>query len=272
MSATASPGPDVLRRIAERRRASIAVLQGRTPLHVRRTALPPARPDGRLERALRRTPGGPIRVIAEVKRASPSRGVLNERLDPVATARLYEAGGATAISLVTEPDFFQGDLGWIDAVRPAVRLPVLVKDFVFDSWQLVDVAARGADAVLLIAALLSDVQLRRLISEGRLLGLDALVEVHDEAELARAVRAGATLIGINNRDLRTFEVDLGTSLRLLPGVPPLVTAVAESGILAPADLAPLRATRCDAILVGEALVTAPDPAAALATLIRAAGG
>jgi len=263
---------DVLERIVTRRRETIAELQKRTPLHVRRTRLPPARPDGRLERALRRRGGEPLRLIAEVKRASPSRGVLSVSLDPVATARMYEAGGATAVSLVTEPDFFQGDLDWVDSVRPQVKLPLLVKDFVFDSWQLVDAAARGADGILLIAAVLSDTQLRRLIGEARLLGLDCLVEVHDERELARAVRAGATVIGINNRDLRTFEVDLGTSLRLLPLVPPMVSAVAESGILGPADLAPLRGTRCDAVLVGEALLATPDPAAALRTLIGAARG
>ena len=270
---TASRPPDTLEKIAERRRTTIAALAAREPLHVRRTALPPPAPDGRLERALRRrTAADPIRVIAEIKRASPSRGVLGPNLDPVATAKLYEAGGAAAISVVTEPDFFQGDLAWIDAIRPEVRLPILLKDFVLDSWQLVDAAARGADAALLIAALLSDTQLRRLIGEARLIGLDCLVEVHDEAELARAVRAGATLLGINNRDLRTFEVDLGTSARLLPLVPPLVTAVAESGILSGAELAPLRATRCDAVLVGEALVTSSDPGATLRALIGAARG
>jgi indole-3-glycerol phosphate synthase len=173
---------------------------------------------------------------------------------------------------VTEPDHFQGELEWFSHVRPAVELPLLLKDFVVDSYQLLDAAARGADGVLLIAALLSEVQLQRLITEARLLGLDSLVEVHDEEQLQRSIRAGATLLGINHRDLRTFEVDLERSATLLPLVPPWVTAVAESGISKPEDLARLRATRCDAALVGEALLTAADPAAALKTLLAAARG
>ena len=187
-------------------------------------------------------------------------------------ARLYEKGGAAAVSLVTEPDHFHGDPAWIDAVRPAVTLPILAKDFVIDSYQLLDAAVRGADGVLLLAALLSDVQLQRLIGEGRMLGLDALVEVHDGQELIRVLRAGATLVGINNRDLRTFEVDLGTSLALLPLVPTLVTAVVESGLSTPEDLARLRATRCDAVLMGEVFMTSPDPAKTLSTLAAAARG
>jgi indole-3-glycerol phosphate synthase len=137
---------------------------------------------------------------------------------------------------------------------------------------MLDAAVRGADGVLLIAALLSDVQLQVMTSEARMLGLDPLVEVHDQAELQRALKAGATLVGINNRDLRTFEVSLSTALDLMPAVPPLVTAVAESGISTPSDLARLRATRCDAVLVGEALMTSPDPAGTLASLAAAARG
>jgi indole-3-glycerol phosphate synthase len=153
-----------------------------------------------------------------------------------------------------------------------VALPLLLKDFVIDSYQLVDAAVRGADGVLLLAALLSDIQLQRLISEARLLGLDCLVEVHDANELKTSLRAGATLVGINNRDLKTFEVNLETSIELLPQVPRLVTAVAESGISSPADLARLRATRCDAVLMGEVFMTSPDPARTLATLLAAAKG
>src|SRR5207247_729148 len=227
----------------------------------------------RLERALRRgAVAAPLRLLCEFKRASPSKGVLNATADPLAYARLYEAGGAAALSLVTEPDHFGGDLAWMPQVRAAVGLPLLLKDFVLDSYQLLDAAARGADGVLLLAALLSGVQLQRLIGEARLLGLDALVEVHDEHELAAALRAGATLVGINNRDLRTFAVDPTTSLRLLPHVPPLVTAVAESGIATADDLQRLRETRCDAALVGEALMTSGEPAATLTALMAAAGG
>jgi indole-3-glycerol phosphate synthase len=251
----------------------VAEARALAPAHVLRGRLRTLEPAGRLERALRRGgPDGPLRLLCEVKRASPSKGPLREDVDPVATARLYEAGGAAAVSLVTEPDHFRGDPAWVDAVRPAVRLPLLMKDFVVDPWQILDAAARGADAVLLLAALLSETELQRFISEARLLGLDALVEVHDAAELARAVRAGATLVGINNRDLRTFEVRLETALELVPRVPPLVTAVAESGLSRPADLARLRATRCDAVLIGEALMTSPDPASTLATLAAAARG
>jgi indole-3-glycerol phosphate synthase len=269
----AAPGVDMLSRIAAERRRAVEVLRARVPAHVLRERLPATRPAGRLERALRRGGrDGPLRLMCEIKRASPSRGMLRESLDPVAIARTYEQGGASAISIVTEPSHFQGDLAWIDAVRPAVKLPILLKDFVADSYQLLDAAVRGADAALLIAALLSETQLQRLITEARLIGLDCLVEVHTEDELIASLRAGATLVGINNRDLRTLEVDLETSMALLPKVPRLVTAVAESGIATPEDLARLRATRCDAVLMGEVFMTSEDPAATLARLHAAARG
>jgi indole-3-glycerol phosphate synthase len=153
-----------------------------------------------------------------------------------------------------------------------VKVPILLKDFVIDSYQLLDAAARGADGVLLLAALLSEVQMQRLINEAKLLGLDPLVEIHDADELAAVLRAGATLVGINNRNLRTFEVDLETALRLLPQLPPHVTAIAESGLSTPADLARLRASRCDAVLMGEVFMTSADPAGTLATLAAAAAG
>ena len=269
----AAPGTDMLARIASDRRRGIEEMARRVPAHVLRQRLPAARPAGRLERALRRGAArDPLRLMCEVKRASPSRGMLNESVDPVATARTYEKGGAAAISVVTEPAYFRGDLGWIDAVRPAVQVPLLLKDFVVDSYQLLDAAVRGADGALLIAALLSEIQLQRLIMEARLIGLDCLVEVHSVEELNSALRAGATLVGINNRDLRTLEVDLGTSLALLPKVAPMVTAVAESGITTPDDLARLRATRCDAVLMGEVFMTSEDPAGTLARLQAAARG
>jgi indole-3-glycerol phosphate synthase len=271
-----APGTDFLSRIADDRRRRVAEMSARVPAHALRSQLGETRPAGRLERALRRgnpaagapagwgTPG--LKLLCEFKRASPSKGVLNTAADPVAFAKIYEAGGAAAMSLVTEPDHFQGDVAWLGPVRDAVKLPILMKDFVLDSYQLLDAAVRGVDGVLLLAALLSDVQLQRLISEARLLGLDALVEVHDEEELETAVRAGATLLGINNRDLRTFAVDPEISMRLVPKVPPLVTAVAESGISTPEDLTRLRGTRCDAVLIGEAFMTSADPAATLASL------
>ena len=267
------PGVDFLARIAEDRRKRIEQMKLAVPAHVLRGQLAPTRPAGRLESALRRgAEAGPLRLLCEVKRASPSRGTLNEHVDPVASARLYEAGGAAAISLVTEPDHFRGEPGWMNLVRPAVGLPLLLKDFVIDSYQIVDAAARGADAVLLLAALLSGALITRFVTEARLLGLDALVEVHDEEEMHRALQAGATLVGINNRSLHTFEVDLGTSIRLLPGIPRHVTAVAESGLSRPEDLLRLCATRCDAVLMGEVFMTSADPAATLASLAAAARG
>jgi indole-3-glycerol phosphate synthase len=198
--------------------------------------------------------------------------MLNEHLDPVALAKLFAAGGAAAISIVTEPDHFKGELRWMDDVRPAVTLPLLLKDFVFDSYQLLDAAVRGADGVLLLAALLSETELQRLIGEAKVLGVDPLVEVHTLEELNAALRAGATLVGINHRDLHTFELDLELSSRLLPLIPRMVTAVAESGISKPEELARLRRTRCDAVLMGEVFATAADPAATLATLAAAALG
>jgi len=268
-----SPPADFLTRIASDRRRRVEEMRLRAPAHELRARLGTIRAAGRLERALRRgAASGPLRLLCEFKRASPSKGVLNAAGDPVAQARLYEAGGAAAMSIVTEPDHFHGDLAWVGSVRAAVGLPLLLKDFVIDSYQLLDAAVRGADGILLLASLLSDVQLQILITGARLLGLDALVEVHGEDELRVAIRAGATLLGINNRDLKTFAVDLETSHRLLPLVPPMVTAVVESGISSPADLARLRGTRCDAVLIGEAFMTSADPAATLATLAAAARG
>ena len=262
-----------LARIADDRRRRLAEMKLETPPHRLRARLGPARENGRLERALRR--GGerqPLRLLCEIKRASPSKGLLNEALDPVAMARLYEAGGAAAISIVTEPDHFRGELERIDRVRPLTTLPLLLKDFVIDSYQLLDAAVRGADGVLLLATLLSETELQRLIGEAKRLGLDPLVEVHSEVELHAALRSGATIVGVNHRDLRTFELDMTLAERLLPLVPPMVTAIAESGLSKPSDLARLRATRCDAVLMGEVFATSPDPAATLAGLAAAARG
>lgn len=269
-----------LTRIADDRRRRVEAMKLATPAHVLRSRLAAGRASGRLERALRRGTQpevgsgaeGPLKLLCEVKRASPSKGLLNAALDPVALARTYAAGGAAAISLVTEPDHFQGELEWLDRVRPEVDLPLLLKDFVLDSYQLLDAAVRGADGVLLLAAMLSETELGRLIGEAKRLGLDPLVEIHTAPELHAALRTGATLVGINHRDLHTFELDMSLSERLLPLIPRLVTAVAESGLSQPEELARLRKTRCDAVLMGEVFATAPDPAATLATLAAAARG
>jgi indole-3-glycerol phosphate synthase len=266
-----SPAVDFLTRIADDRRRRIEVMKRERPAHVLRATLEDTLAAGRLERALRRAgPADPLRLVCEIKRASPSKGMLREDLDPVAIASAYQRGGAAAISIVTEPDHFHGDLAWVDAVRPRVALPILLKDFIIDSYQVLDAAARQADGVLLIAALLSRTRLQRLITEARLLGLDSLVEVHDVAELKAALWAGATLLGINNRDLRTFEVRHETAIELLAHVPPMVTAVAESGFARPEDLGSLRASRCDAVLIGEVFMTSADPAATLAGFVAAA--
>ncbi len=205
-----------------------------------------------------------ITLIAEVKRASPSRGLLSHHFDPVELAQIYVRNGARAISVITDARFFQGKLEYITQVKEAlqamnVQAPVLRKDFIFDPYQVWEARVAGADAVLLIVAILSDRTLRELLQLARRLGMEALVEVHNEQELARAVTAGARVIGINNRDLRTFEVDLRVTERLRPLIPPDILVVSESGIHTAEDVRRLAALRVDAILVGESLVRA-DPA------------
>lgn len=224
--------------------------------------------------ALRR-PGelcpGRVGVIAEVKRASPSRGLLRADLDPAGTAMIYEEAGACAISVLTERRYFLGEPAYLAAVRRATDLPLLRKDFIIDVDQVHESLVLGADALLLIVAILADDLLADLLAEAGRLGLQCLVEVHDEEELGRALRAGARIIGINNRDLRTFRTDLAVTERLAPLVPPGCTLVAESGILTADDV--VRVARCGAhaILVGEALVRAPDMGAKLRELAGAGG-
>lgn len=207
-------------------------------------------------------------IIAEVKRASPSRGLIREDFDPVAIAMEYAASGATAISVVTEDRFFQGSLDYLRAVRRAISLPLLRKDFVVDAYQIAEARSSGADAILLIAAILTLSQLRDLHEQAQALTLDALVEVHNEAELDDALEAGARLVGINNRDLHTFEVDLAVSERLLRRVPSGVLAVCESGIGGIEDLRRLEKAGSRAFLIGETLMRAPSPGAKLAELLE----
>lgn len=268
-----SRGAGFLARIVDDRRRRVAEAREATPEEVLRARLGAPRTPGRLRTALTRGGAdGALRMLCEVKRASPSKGMLNEHVDPVALASLYERGGAAAVSLVTEPDHFLGDLAWMDRVRPAVALPLLLKDFVVDRYQVVDAAVRGADAVLLLAAVLDTAAMRTLVRESHALGLDALVEVHTAEELGSALEAGADLVGINHRNLHTFELDMGLFERLAPTIPADVVTVAESGLSRPADLLRLRSTRCDAVLMGEVFATAGDPAATLAALGAAARG
>jgi indole-3-glycerol phosphate synthase len=203
-----------------------------------------------------------LNVIAECKRRSPSRGVLREDYDVVGLARSYEAAGAAAVSVLTEPSFFDGSLGHLREVRDAVALPLLRKDFVVDEYQIDEARAAGADAVLLIVAVLGR-ELEAFLRRSDRGGLAALVEVHDEQELQRSIDAGARIIGVNARDLRTMRVDPETCIELAARVPSDIVAVAESGIRTPSDIARLRAAGYAAFLVGEQLVRSPDPARAL---------
>ncbi|MCL4819711.1 MAG: indole-3-glycerol phosphate synthase TrpC [Vicinamibacteria bacterium] len=215
---------------------------------------------------------GHVRVIAEHKRRSPSRGAIREDLSVAEVARGYEAAGAAALSVLTEPEFFGGDDAHLAAAREAAQLPLLRKDFTIDAWQVAEAAALGADAVLLIAAALDDSELRELLRAAHEHALDALVEVHDREELHRSLRAGARIVGVNNRDLRSLQVDLATAFALAPEIPEDVIAVAESGLRSGSDLRRLREAGFDAFLVGESLMSAPDPGAALAALIAEAEG
>lgn len=224
--------------------------------------------------ALRRAAGSEPALIAEVKKASPSAGVIRPDFDPVGIARTYEAAGAACLSVLTDEKFFQGSLDHLRQIRAAVRLPLLRKDFILDERQLVESVEAGADAVLLIVAILSQEQLRRLHDLATGAGLAVLVEVHDEAELGRALAVGAHLIGVNNRDLRTFRVDLSTTERVArrlhewssgAGYRPLL--VAESGIHTRADVQRVRAAGADAILVGESLMRSVDLAGQIRLLL-----
>ena len=223
--------------------------------------------------SLRAALSGPdMSVIAEFKRGSPSRGAFPVDVDPTTVARDYVTGGAAAISVLTDEPFFQGTLADLDAVASAVHagdrsVPVLRKDFVVDPYQVVEARAHGADAVLLIVAALDDAALRELLAVASAWGVDALVEVHDEREMERAAAVGANLIGINNRDLKSFTVDLGVSEQLIPIAPENAVIVAESGVHGPGDVKRLSDSGAHAVLVGEALVTASDRAAAIQALL-----
>ena len=202
--------------------------------------------------------GDHVHLIAEVKKASPSRGLLSPNLNPTELARTYAEGGAAAISVLTEEDYFLGSVEHLTAIREVVGLPLLRKDFIFDPYQVYESRACGADALLLITAVLSQGQLEEMISLSRRLGLGCLVEVHTENEVERAIVSGAEIIGINNRDLSGFAVDINTTRRLRPLVPREKIVVSESGIKTRKDMEKLKKWGVDAVLVGEALVTAGD--------------
>ncbi len=207
-------------------------------------------------------------IIAEVKKASPSKGVIRADFEPRQLARTYETNGASAISVLTEKKFFQGSLAYLQLIREQVTVPLLRKDFVFDPYQVYEARAFGASAILLIVAILSDAQLTELSSLARSLSMDCLIEVHDEEELARALKCGVQLLGINNRDLRTFHTTIETSERLMRSIPKEVTVVSESGLSRSEQLSRLEAQGVRAFLIGETFMAAPDPGVPLRAMLR----
>jgi indole-3-glycerol phosphate synthase len=254
--------PDILARIVATKREQLA--EAPLPVETWERAAAAALPDRRDFRAalLARTPA----IIAEIKKASPSRGVLSADFDPVRTARAYEAGGAQCLSVLTDAPYFQGSLADLQAARAAVALPVLRKDFTIESSDILEAAAHGADAILLIAAILTERQLRDFREIAARYRMAALVEVHNRRELDATIASGAEIIGVNNRNLSTFEVSLEVSLQLAAHMPAGALLVSESGIHTRQDIARLRGAGYTAFLVGEHLMKAADPARALREL------
>ncbi len=256
--------PDILARIVARKREELAAAPPASEWERQASLRAGGRRDFRAALA-GRTPA----IIAEVKKASPSKGILVESFEPAHIAAAYERGGAAAVSVLTDAPFFQGSLDHLEQARAAIQLPVLRKDFTIHEAHIVEAAAHGADAILLIAAILSERQLRDFREAAGNFGMAALVEVHNREELDRAIGAGSEIVGVNNRDLNTFEVTLETSLRLAEHMPAGALRVSESGIRDAADIARLRAAGYTAFLVGEHLMKSGDPAASLARLVPA---
>ncbi len=254
--------PDILARIVEHKRLELGGLRAARRQWERQAEewIEDRRPFAEALRSVRPA------LIAEIKKASPSKGVLAADFNPAVIAQAYERGGAAALSVLTDRKFFQGSLDDLCAARRATRLPVLRKDFVIDEWHVTEAAAHGADAVLLIAAILPLRRLTGLREHAEQFRMDALVEVHDEDELAKALDSGARLIGVNNRDLRTFDVSLETSFRLVRRIPEGVIKISESGIESREQIRQLAAEGFDGFLLGEHLMKAPDPEAALRAL------
>jgi indole-3-glycerol phosphate synthase len=257
-------GATILDRILDARRADVDHRKRVLPETALRYGVKAASPVRDFAAALSREA---LNVIAELKPASPSRGVLRDPFDPVQLARALESAGAAALSVLTEGEFFRGSLKNLRDARSAVKLPVLRKDFIFDPWQVWEARANDADSFLLIVAALQDDPLRDLIGLGRELGMEPLVEVHTAEELDRALAAGARIAGVNNRDLNTLDLRAETSFELIGRVPDECVAVSESGLRSHADLMRLRNAGFDAFLIGESLMVAPEPAAALSDLL-----
>jgi len=261
---------DILQRIVEVKREEIAAARPkRSAGDLQELARAQSAPRGFAAAMRAKVARGDAAVIAEIKKASPSKGVLRERFDPAAIAASYAKHGAACLSVLTDVQFFQGHADYLKAARAACALPVIRKDFLIDPYQVVEARAMGADCILLIAACLGDGQMSELEEAAIEQGLDVLVEVHDGAELDRALRLKTPLVGVNNRNLRTFEVTLQATLDLMGGVPRERLLVTESGILAQADVTKMRSAGVHAFLVGEAFMRAPDPGVALEALFGA---
>jgi indole-3-glycerol phosphate synthase len=267
---SSSRSKNILDRIVEARRASVAHRKRVLPdvalkMAVEKKVAPPRDFPGALARP------GKINIISELKKASPSRGVIREEYAPAVLAGSLEEAGAAALSVLTEEDFFSGSLGDLKEASRVTRIPILRKDFIVDPWQVWETRAAGADSFLLIAAVLNDAALRDLLELGRTLKMEALVEVHSRDELERVLDAGTRIIGVNNRDLRDFQVHLETSLSLVEAIPEQCIAVSESGLRTYDDLARLQGAGFDAFLIGEQVMQSADPAAALRALLTPAG-
>jgi len=255
---------DILEKIVARKRERLEEAKRRVSLNELKALIPTVGGQGIFTPRLR---GDGINIIAEIKRRSPSKGVIRENFDPVGIARNYTTGGAAAISCLTEEDFFDGSLEYLRAVREVTPLPILRKDFIFDAYQIYEAAHAGADAILLIAAMLEAEQFNDLLQLAHRLGIDALVEIHDREELDKVMRYDVRLLGINNRNLRTFETRLETSLELAKDLPQSITLVSESGIRTREDINRLRDAGFHAFLIGEELMRAEDEIAALKALV-----
>jgi indole-3-glycerol phosphate synthase len=257
----------ILDTIVQDKKKELAEAKQKTPfetLKFRVKNLPPVRD---FTSALTAAHQSSVRIIAEVKKASPSKGILCKQFDPVAIARAYGDGGAAAVSVLTEKNYFQGSLAYLRAIKEAIPLPVLRKDFIFDPYQIYESRATGADAVLFIAVLLPEELLAELLQLSRTLSLCHLVEVHDRTDLQKALAAGAEVIGINNRDLKTFVTDIRTTIDLMPAIPEDKIVVSESGISSRQDLKQLADAGVDAFLIGETLMKENNPGIKLQELI-----
>ena len=264
-----SDTPDILKKIVRRKHEEIAARSSERPLEQIKEQLNTADPArGFVNSLAAKIADNHPGVIAEIKKASPSKGVIREDFQPAQIARSYEQGGAACLSVLTDIDFFQGSDDYLQQARAACQLPVIRKDFIIDPYQVYEARSINADCILLIVACLNDAQLHSLNDLAHELGMDVLIEVHDQAELERALTTNNRLIGINNRNLRTFEVSLNTTLDLLQQIPDERIVVTESGIHTPADVALMRDNQVNAFLVGEAFMRAEQPGEKLAELFQ----